>query len=405
MPRMGSAGMTAIVWVAVALGAMTCAGLGWRWLARRGRAPPEAAPESLFASTGVLQARTRRDRSLLSLAQDVAPLGCFTYDFGTEAFCWSAGLARLFGRPAAAFESTLAEFSSRLKPAEHASFEARLQAAVNEGQELITLNGRVLAPEGTPRSLALRMALRYDADGQPLEMQGVAFDITEHLGAHALHQSLSERLKVQAQEARDARSAREALLNQLNHDLRNRLNVISTGVEVLRHQGLSEKMSHAALDVIARQVQQLASLLNDMVTSTSDAHAPPERAEGSVSPPSRAAGRRVLVLEDHPATKQTLCDVLLLEGHAVTSADDGAIGLQMLVNNRPEVAIVEVSLPGLDGFELALRARKAGYGGWLIALSDRALGQDAQRALRCGFDAHVTKPVDPQHLRRVMSPG
>jgi signal transduction histidine kinase len=120
-------------------------------------------------------------------------------------------------------------------------------------------------------------------------------------------------------------------------------------------------------------------------------------------PVSGSNARRILVVEDNEDAQKTLCDMLLLDGHAVSSADDGVTGLDMLVQQRPEVAIVDIGLPRLDGFEVALRARAAGYAGRMIAVSGYGHAQDAHRAMCAGFDAHMPKPVNAEQLRRLMA--
>jgi CheY-like chemotaxis protein/nitrogen-specific signal transduction histidine kinase len=112
---------------------------------------------------------------------------------------------------------------------------------------------------------------------------------------------------------------------------------------------------------------------------------------------------RILVVEDNQDAQKALCDLLLLDGHTVSSADDGLAGLDILVHQRPEVAIVDIGLPRLDGFEVALRARAGGYAGRMIAVSGYGHAQDAQRAMCAGFDAHMPKPVNAEQLRRLMT--
>jgi signal transduction histidine kinase/ActR/RegA family two-component response regulator len=111
---------------------------------------------------------------------------------------------------------------------------------------------------------------------------------------------------------------------------------------------------------------------------------------------------RVLVVEDNPDALQSMRDVLALDGHVVAGERNGREGLATLLAQWPEVAIVDIGLPGLDGFQVALRARSQGYAGRMIAVSGYGQKEDAQRALKSGFDAHVVKPVDMQQLRRLM---
>ena len=126
--------------------------------------------------------------------------------------------------------------------------------------------------------------------------------------------------------------------------------------------------------------------------------APPVPAQPPRIPLSRR--RRVLLVEDNEDALAALQAVLELEGHAVSCAVDGVSGLEKLLAERPEVAVVDIGLPGLTGYELALKARAAGHAGRMIALSGYGQGSAVKQALQAGFDAHLVKPVDVVELRR-----
>lgn len=113
--------------------------------------------------------------------------------------------------------------------------------------------------------------------------------------------------------------------------------------------------------------------------------------------------RQVLLVEDNADAMSALRSLLELDGHTVSTAVDGVAGLAELLRLRPEVAIIDIGLPGLTGYEVAKRSRAAGHGGKLIALSGYGQGRDVQQALRAGFDAHLVKPVDPETLRRLLA--
>jgi len=118
-------------------------------------------------------------------------------------------------------------------------------------------------------------------------------------------------------------------------------------------------------------------------------------------PPSRR--RQVLVVEDNDDVLAALRFKLELDGHSVSTAADGIEGLSRLLQQRPEVSIVDIGLPGLTGFELARHARAAGYAGRMIALSGYGAERDAHEALVAGFDAYLVKPVDRNQLRASLS--
>jgi CheY-like chemotaxis protein len=116
-----------------------------------------------------------------------------------------------------------------------------------------------------------------------------------------------------------------------------------------------------------------------------------------------ARQRHVLLVEDNADAMSALRTLLELDGHTVSTAEDGVAGLEELLRLRPEVAVIDIGLPGLTGYEVAKRSRGAGHAGKLIALSGYGQGRDVQQALRAGFDAHLVKPVDPEALRRLLA--
>ncbi len=111
---------------------------------------------------------------------------------------------------------------------------------------------------------------------------------------------------------------------------------------------------------------------------------------------------KVLVIEDNIDALQSVCDLLRLDGHEVIGESTGPAGLAALLEQWPDLAIVDIGLPGMDGFEVALAARARGYAGRLIAVSGYGQNEDVRRAMKSGFDVHAVKPVDVQLLRKWM---
>jgi CheY-like chemotaxis protein len=118
------------------------------------------------------------------------------------------------------------------------------------------------------------------------------------------------------------------------------------------------------------------------------------------APVARPARRRVLLIEDEKDVRDMLRLVLESEGHEVSIAASGAEGLARLGSFRPDIALVDIGLPGMDGYEVARRARSAPGGERLrlIAISGYGQDKDRQRAREAGFDLHVTKPVVYEQL-------
>ena len=121
------------------------------------------------------------------------------------------------------------------------------------------------------------------------------------------------------------------------------------------------------------------------------------------SPPAR----RVLVVDDVPDSRETLVLLLQIEGHEAIAASSGPMALELALAWRPDVALLDLGLPGMDGTELArrLRALPELAGLRLAALTGYARPQDRERTKAAGFDAHFAKPVDPDVLLEWVATG
>lgn len=112
----------------------------------------------------------------------------------------------------------------------------------------------------------------------------------------------------------------------------------------------------------------------------------------------RHHGQRIGLVDDNPDTLASMRAMLELAGHSVSTATDGPSGVEMLLADLPDVALIDIGLPGFDGCEVARRCRDAGYRGRMIALSGYGLPHDLKRSIADGFDAHLVKPIDPERL-------
>jgi CheY-like chemotaxis protein len=111
----------------------------------------------------------------------------------------------------------------------------------------------------------------------------------------------------------------------------------------------------------------------------------------------------VLVIEDNDDARGMLVTWLQLEGHDVLEATNGADGVKMLIDERPEVAFIDIGLPVMDGYEVARAARQqADHGPLLVALTGYGQVEDRQRSYEAGFDDFVVKPVDPARLTQIL---
>jgi CheY-like chemotaxis protein len=106
------------------------------------------------------------------------------------------------------------------------------------------------------------------------------------------------------------------------------------------------------------------------------------------------ASRRIVIVEDNDDLRIMQEQLLLLAGHDVQTATNGPSGVSKILDIRPDVAFVDLGLPGFDGFEVARRVRAAGdIPVLLIAVSGYGQVEDRKRAQEAGFDGHLTKPV------------
>ena len=122
--------------------------------------------------------------------------------------------------------------------------------------------------------------------------------------------------------------------------------------------------------------------------------------------PSATNGRRlrILVVEDNIDTAESFVALLEVQGHEIRVAPSGAAALDLASRFVPDVAFIDIGLPGLDGYEVArrLRALPDFRPTVLIALSGYGREEDKRRALEAGFDHHLTKPVDPTAIDRLL---
>jgi two-component system CheB/CheR fusion protein len=115
-------------------------------------------------------------------------------------------------------------------------------------------------------------------------------------------------------------------------------------------------------------------------------------------------GARIVIIEDNADSREMLCEVLALAGFECKSADNGLAGLALIDAMIPDLAIVDVGLPAMDGFELARRVRENDKLGAvrLVALTGYGQREDRQHAIDAGFDLHLVKPIEPLQLVRLL---
>ena len=120
----------------------------------------------------------------------------------------------------------------------------------------------------------------------------------------------------------------------------------------------------------------------------------PAAAGPGAAPASACSGRRVLLVDDNVDAAELLALMLRSEGHHVAVAHDGVQALALADELRPEVAVLDIGLPVMDGYELATRLGERHDRCRLIALSGYGQPSDQHRSSAAGFELHLIKPVD-----------
>ena len=104
---------------------------------------------------------------------------------------------------------------------------------------------------------------------------------------------------------------------------------------------------------------------------------------------------KILIVEDSPDNMKLFRTLLTLKGYQVTGLGGGEGLLQGIEQDRPDLVLMDIQLPGKDGFELLREIRASPYRALrVIALTAHAMTGDRERALQAGFDGYITKPID-----------
>lgn len=125
-----------------------------------------------------------------------------------------------------------------------------------------------------------------------------------------------------------------------------------------------------------------------------------------VAVPCRSSGMRVLVVDDNPDAAELFAEILRDAGHVVDVAVDGVEALTCALRAAPDVALIDIGLPGMDGYEVARSLRAACPSGSFRLIAVTGYGQDCHREQSCaaGFDLHLTKPIDIDGLALAIKP-
>jgi signal transduction histidine kinase/CheY-like chemotaxis protein len=119
---------------------------------------------------------------------------------------------------------------------------------------------------------------------------------------------------------------------------------------------------------------------------------------------SSGEARRIIIVEDNPDVRELLRLKLKRLGHAVDAVADGHEGVRAIVDAKPDLALVDIGLPGLDGYQVATRVRESlGDDVVLVAVSGFGQPEDKRKALDAGFNEHITKPADVTDIENLLA--
>jgi two-component system, sensor histidine kinase len=113
---------------------------------------------------------------------------------------------------------------------------------------------------------------------------------------------------------------------------------------------------------------------------------------------------RVLIVDDNEDSAESMMMLARSWGHEVAVANDGPVALTLALTFQPDIAMVDIGLPGMDGYEVARRLRKASSDRdlYLMALTGYGRADDVRLAREAGFDEHLIKPTNLDELRRML---
>ena len=117
------------------------------------------------------------------------------------------------------------------------------------------------------------------------------------------------------------------------------------------------------------------------------------------------AGERILLVDDNPMNRRVSEFLLKARGYIIDEASDGQEALALLKQNRPHLILMDLQLPGLDGYTITriIKNDDATKNIPIIALSAYAMSGDAERALEAGCDAYISKPIDPDEFPKTVA--
>ena len=123
------------------------------------------------------------------------------------------------------------------------------------------------------------------------------------------------------------------------------------------------------------------------------------------TPPRESGGRRILVVDDNRDAVESLAELLRMEGNEVETAFDGDAAIKAVSMFQPDIVLLDIGMPIVDGYTAARAIRRDSNGGgpFLVAMTGWGQSEDKRRAVDAGFDAHLVKPVSIDSLLKLFA--
>ncbi len=260
------------------------------------------------------------------------------------------------------------------------------------------------------RSVALQGAgfevLLLTAGGFGLLLVALVAHARRLNGLETLRHSVTSDLRAAESQLVRAAHEKEKQLAVLAHELRNPLTPLRNGVELLRQMSAANPALARTADMMGRQVVHLVRLVDQLMgpqipSVEATLTAPPLTAAAASS---GARLLKILVVDDNADAADSLSLLLQARGHEVRTAVDGRRAVELAEGFRPQVILMDVAMPELDGLEATrvIRLRPWAAGVHIIALTAWGQESERRRTREAGMDGHLVKPVDPEALAGVL---
>ena len=194
---------------------------------------------------------------------------------------------------------------------------------------------------------------------------------------------------------------REQYLSDLAHDPRNPLASIVSSVELMQALGQHAEEIPRLLGVVDEKAMTMANVLDDFLVASSSQDAF-IRGECDRKKRIPLIDLRVLVVDDNTTAADSLGQLLMLRGYDVQVAYGGEEALRKAEEFLPQVAILDIGMPDIDGYKLREMLREKHSSCTYIALTGYGFAEDLQRTTEADFDFHITKPTRIEDIHTIL---